>query len=345
MTPGAGDGPIDTWGVDVHGHAVPERFLQEMARTRFAGVGVDASEGRYVLTLPDGKTLRPCAGTMLDFAGRPAWLDGQGLRTQLVAPWLDVQGQELAAVEGSVWVRELNNAMAEAVRASARRLWPHATLHMADAATAARELERAVRDLGMTGCMLPTNFPGGHLAESRYDALWEAAASLGVPIVLHPPTVAPSGCLFAGDMPDFRALYGRLIDTTLTAARLVVAGVLDRFPGLQLLLVHGGGFLPYQTGRLEYEYGAKLEGRSPTDEVRRFLYDTTLLSHAAVRMLVELVGEGRLMLGSDYGSAPAQRVVGRVAEGVTRAALDDAARRAILRENAERIFRLDPGAA
>lgn len=335
----SGGATSELWGIDIHGHAVPEGFLREMARTRASGVEVDATDGRYVLTFPNGKALRPCAGNMLDFTGRPTWLDRQGLRQQLVAPWLDVHGQELPSPAGTVWVRELNDAMTQAIAPARERLLPYATLHMANAGAAARELERAVGDLGMSGCMIPTNFPGGHLAETRYDALWEAAEALGVPVVLHPPTVAPSGCLFGSDMPDFRALYGRLIDTTVTAARLVVAGVLDRHPGLRLVLVHGGGFLPYQSGRFEREYGGKLKGASPTDHVRTFYYDTTLMSGPAIRMLVELVGAGRLMLGSDYGSAP----VGSdalITDGLRDAKLEGDARDGILRKNAEQIFRI-----
>lgn len=330
----------DPEGIDIHAHGVPEGFLREMARTRFASVDIEAGDGRYVVTFPGGKPLRPCAGIMLDFTDRLGWLDRQGMRSQLLAPWLDVHGQELRAVDGQVWVRELNDAMAAAVVPSGGRLRPHATLHMADAGAAARELARAARDLGLTGCMIPTNFPGGHLAEARFDALWEAAQSLEVPVVLHPPTVGPSGCLFGGDMPDFRGLYGRLIDTTLTAARLIVSGVFDRFPELQLVLVHGGGFLPYQTGRFDREYGEKLGGASPTDQVRRFHYDTTLMSGPAIGMLVELVGAGRVMIGSDYAAGPVERGGGLLTDGLWAAGLGAADRQAILHENAETLFRV-----
>jgi aminocarboxymuconate-semialdehyde decarboxylase len=331
-------------GIDIHGHAVPESFLSEMARTRFAGVEIEANQGRYVVTFPNGNPLRPCTGNMIDFVERTAWLDRQGLRQQIVGPWLDVQGHDLPPADGAVWVRELNNAIVEAAGNSAGRVRPHATLHLADADAASRELERAVRHLGMSSCMIPTNFPGGHLAEARYDALWECAESLQAPVVLHPPTVAPSGCLFGGDMPDFRTVYGRLIDTTLTAARLIVAGVFNRFPRLQIVLVHGGGMLTYQTGRFEHEYGEKLNGASPTDQVRRFYYDTTLMSGLAIRMLTELVGSGRVMLGSDYGAGAVERGMALITDGLRDAGLDDASRNAILRTNAQQIFRLDPDA-
>lgn len=327
-------------GIDIHAHGVPEQFLREMARSRFAGVDIQSSDRRYVITFPGGRPLRPCAGIMLEFDSRLEWLDGQGMRHQLLAPWLDVHGQELPASDGQVWVRELNQAMAQAVATSGGRLLAHATLHMADATAAAREFERAVRELAMPGCMIPTNFPDHHLAEPQYDALWEAAQSLDVPVVLHPPTVAPSGCLFGGDMPDFRGLYGRLIDTTLTAARLIVTGVFTRFPNLRLVLVHGGGLLPYQTGRFEREFGQKLDGVSPTEQVKRFYYDTTLMSPAALGLLQELVGAGRIMIGSDYAAGPVERGGGRLTDALDAAVPTGPEHEAILHGNAEELFRI-----
>ena len=168
-------------GIDVHGHGVPARFLEEVRRSGLGGVKVEASEGRYVLTFPGKSPLRPVAGNMLQFEGRLGWLDEQGMHQQLLAPWLDVDGQELPSADGQEWVRQLNNAMAEAMADSGRRLLPHATVHLADPAGAARELERAATTLGMTGCMIPTHFSQGKLAENRYDALWEAAQGRRVP--------------------------------------------------------------------------------------------------------------------------------------------------------------------
>ena len=330
-------------GVDVHAHGVPAQFLEEVRRTGLAGVDVEAVDGRYVVSFPGGKPLRPVAGIMLDFDQRLGWLDEQGMRQQLVAPWLDVHGQELPAADGQEWARLLNDAMAESVAGSGGRLLAHATLHLVDEEAAARELDRAANRLGMTGCMIPTNLPEGDLTEGRYDALWEAAQSLGMPIVLHPPTVAPSSCLF-GDLPEFRRFYGRLIDTTVTAARLILAGIFDRHPDLRLVLVHGGGFLPYQTGRFDSEFGSgslgqRLGAGIPSDYVRRFHYDTVLMSAPSLRLLFELVGAGRVVIGSDYGASPTEQAGPRLTDALDQTGVDAATRRMVLHETAEALFK------
>lgn len=323
-------------GIDIHAHGVPRAFLQEIRRSRLGGVDVELKDGRYLVTFPGHKQLRPVAGIMLEFKERLAWLDGQGMHQQMLAPWLDVHGQELPAAEGQEWVRQLNDAMAASVAESGGRLLAHATLHLADPAGAAKELDRAVRTLGMTGCMIPTNVPGGSLDEARYDAVWEAASALQLPIVLHPPTVAPSGCLFGDTPPAFRGVFGRLIDTTITTARLIVAGVFDRYPDLRVVLVHGGGFLPYQTGRFDGSF--QRDGHLPSDTVRRLYYDTCLLSPEALRMLIDLVGEGRVMIGSDYAAGPSEREGVRITGSLEELGLADQVHDMVLYKNAESLF-------
>lgn len=327
----------DGAGIDVHGHGVPRRFLDWAADARPGGTAVDVSGGEYVVTFPGEAPLRPVTADMLDFEGRLRWMDEQGIGRQLVAPWLDVAGQELSPPSGQEWVRRLNDCMAEAIAASSGRLRGHITLHMADPSSAVSELERAATELGMTGCMVPTDFPDGDLADPAYDALFERAEMLEIPLVLHPPSVGPSTCVTGKHR--LGGLHGRLIDTTMVATRLLLGGVFDRHPRLRLVLVHGGGFLPYQTGRLERHGGRGFDGDpgALTAGVRRFYYDTVLMSSCAIRLLVELAGPEQLMVGSDYPFVGADDP--GVLEQLQESALDPDAMRAVLEGNASKLFK------
>ncbi len=326
-------------GIDVHAHGVPKQFLEEVKRSRLCGVDVVAADGGgYIVTFPGCAPLRPAAGIMLDFTQRLGWLDAQGMQQQLIGPWLDVHGQELPPADGQVWVRQLNDAMAQTVSDSGGRLLAHATLHLAEPEAAARELERCATRLGMTGCMIPTNLPQGELSDARYDALWEAAQSLDVPVVLHPLMDGPAACMFH-HLPKFKNLYGRTIDTTIVAAQLILAGVFDRFPKLRLVLVHGGGFLPYQSARLDREFGK--EGKLPSDDIKRFYYDTVFMSAPALQLLFSLVGTGQVMIGSDYAAGPVERSVGRLTDALDESGVDAAARRRVVRDTAELLFKTD----
>ena len=138
-------------GVDVHAHAVPRRFLERVAATGLGAVDVARSGDGYVLTFPHAKPLRPAGGIMLDFEERLRWLDEQEMERQLVAPWLDVHGQELEPAVGREWVRSLNDLLAEEVAATGGRVEALATLHLADGDAAATELARAVKEKVASG--------------------------------------------------------------------------------------------------------------------------------------------------------------------------------------------------
>src|SRR6185436_20970277 len=133
--------PENTEGIDIHAHGVPPRFMESVQKSGLAGVKVEGNKSRYLLTFPGAQTLRPIEGVMIDYVERLKWMDGQSMRQQLIAPWLDIHGQELPAADGQEWVRQLNDAMAEQVAGSGGRLSAYATLHLADPKAAAQELE------------------------------------------------------------------------------------------------------------------------------------------------------------------------------------------------------------
>jgi aminocarboxymuconate-semialdehyde decarboxylase len=327
-------------GIDAHGHGVPAAFLEDVKRTGLGGVGVEVVDGNYVVTLPGQAPLRPMIPGMIDFEQRLVWLDAENLDHQLVGPWLDVHGQELPPEPGQEWVRRLNDALAEAIAPGGSRLRAYATLHLENPTAAGRELERATRELGMIGCMLPTSTPTATLHAPAFDALWEVLVDLDVPVMLHPPTVGPASCI--PGMQRFGGLYGRLIDTTMAAAQLLLAGVFDRFPRLRIVLVHGGGFLPYQTGRLANTtrgggFGPPLQA-APVEYVKRYFYDTTLMSSQAVALMADVVGADHVMLGSDYpfsvGAPP-------LLQAVNTSGLDAAAVEAIAHGTAADVFNME----
>jgi aminocarboxymuconate-semialdehyde decarboxylase len=342
-------GPTTGSAVDVHGHCVPRAFLDEVVRSKPFGVEAELSEDKYFLTFPGRKRLRPVAGVMLDTADRGDWFAEQQVAHQVVAPWLDIHGQDLPAADGAGWVRLLNDAVAESVQDPARRMTAHATLYLGDPDAAAAELRRAVRELGMRSAMIPSSFPGGRLSDPGYDALWAAAVELDVPVVLHPATTAPANDALLALYPTLNALFARQVDITMAAAEMIMAGVFGRFPDLRLVMVHGGGLLPYQTGRFDRDAkGAghregKMEGevvRLPSEIAKKIYYDTVLLSPESVRFLLDYAGPGQVLIGSDFGAAARERSGARLTAAAREASRDEAELRAVLDGNATRILRL-----
>jgi aminocarboxymuconate-semialdehyde decarboxylase len=319
---------------------VPRAFLDEIVELDAGPVAAQRQEGAYVVRFDGSAPLRPISGVMLDGEDRGRWLDHQDVAVQFVAPWLDLYGQPLPPSHGAAWVRHLNDHMAALAADSQGRLRAHAALHLGDAAGAPDELRRAVEQLGLTSTMIPASVPGGRLSDPAFDDLWSAAADLGVLVLLH-ATTGSAALALVDEYPRLGGLFGRNIEVALAAADLIVAGVLDRHPGLRLLIVHGGGFLPYLAGRFDNDAKRRQwPGALPSEAMRELYYDTVLLAPAAVSCLCHVAGTQRVMLGSDFGSTPTEREGVLVAEAVVHAGLDEGARARILRGNAVELFGL-----
>lgn len=294
--------------IDVHAHVVPIGLLNEIAR-QDGGIGGfqarETDEG-WDIEVPGTTAVRRIRGKMTNSGLRHRWLAEQGISSQVVSPWMDVQptaGMDAAVARD--WAKRLNAAMLEESQLAPEPQVAMASVALHDAERAAADLDDAVRTDRMAGLLLNTN-PVGHrdLADPALEPLWAAAAGLGVPVVLHPPTDGPSRAL--PDSDQFGNTYCRLVDTTFAVAKLVLSGVLDRHPDIRLVVVHGGGFLPYQAGRLDGGHradslsGYTLERGTPSAYLSSLWFDTVALSSPAVRFLAETVGSDRVLLGSDY---------------------------------------------
>ncbi|MBI4246015.1 MAG: amidohydrolase [Candidatus Rokubacteria bacterium] len=323
--------------IDTHAHYIPPGFLEAVERepARY-GVGFERGrDGRVRLAFPGQAPTRPILPALLDLDRRVKDLDAAGVRHQVLATWMDVVGYALPAELGARWSRRYNECLAEAVRATGGRFSGVATVPLQDGAGAAAELTHAVQQLGLRGVQIGTNVLGRNLDDAGLDPLWEAASALKTPVILHPWHVVGEERMHRHGMIR---LVGYPADTTLAAASIIFGGVADRFPDLAVVLVHGGGFYPYQAGRLERAYALlppPKPQRSALDRLRWFHYDTVTHSAAALRYLAELVGTERIVLGSD---APFDIGDPAPVASVKNARLGEPGERAILEANPVRLF-------
>jgi hypothetical protein len=165
------------------------------------------------------------------------------------------------------------------------------------------------------------------------DAFWSAAEETGALVFVHPSTRG-----FAG--PDAHYLWntvGNPVETTVFAAHLVMAGVLERFSGLKVLLAHGGGALPWLRGRLRHAAThIAAAGRVDVDaSLRRLHYDTLTHDPVVLRGLVDFAGADRVLAGSDH---PFDMGDPDPAATVRAAGLGEDAEALILTGNADRLL-------
>jgi aminocarboxymuconate-semialdehyde decarboxylase len=211
-------------------------------------------------------------------------------------------------------------------------------LPLNDAAASVKELERACRDLGFRGAMLFSNVNGVGLNDQRFWPIYEAADHLGAVLYIHP--THPVG---VEAMTDFwlMPLVGFLMDTTLAAAKLVFAGVPERFPRIQWALCHLGGAIPYLAERLDRGFYAFSEcraniSRPPSDYLKQFYYDSVNFDLRALQLGIAFAGVDHILAGSDYphqiGSIP------RMLESIRGLDVSESDRAAIFGGNAARLL-------
>jgi aminocarboxymuconate-semialdehyde decarboxylase len=295
--------------IDVHAHHVGAHAVERI-RDEGAGHGVrlvtgEAGAGKQVTRVevggrPSGLPLIP---PLNDVAARLSWMAAAGVDVQLVAPWMDLAGYELPPADG-LWLARVQNDSAAALRtAHPDRFRVAAAVPLQAPDLAAAELRRAVGELGHEAVQIGARVGDLGLDDASLAPFWRAAEDLDVPVIVHPAEL---------DVPErmrrlfLHILVGNPSETTFAAAALMLGGVLEDHPRLRVLLVHGGGFVPYQIGRLDRGFtaappAARAKGTlSPRQLAGRLYFDTVLHDGDALRHLLDFAAPGRVVLGSDY---------------------------------------------
>lgn len=288
---------------DVHAHCVPAELINLLKADghRFGIEWVESDKGAAVVFAGKVKAgpLRPY---LTDRARRLEAMDQAGVDVQVLASWIDMTGYALEGPSGAAYSRRLNEIIAEEAAASPGRFLAMGTVPLQATEAAAEELVYLVKDLGMVGVEISTTVDGTDLDRAGLDPFWAAASELSCPVLIHPYQPL-AGVELRNHLDN---MIGRPAESTVAIANLMLSGVFDRHPGLKIILVHGGGFLPFQLGRLEHGFrkmpnlAAQHAVRSPAEIARDLYFDTVLHSPRAVAALISLVGIDRVLLGSDY---------------------------------------------
>jgi predicted TIM-barrel fold metal-dependent hydrolase len=242
--------------------------------------------------------------------GRIAAMDSFGIDVavlSLVAPG----AEQFDPALGTKLARRANDTLGEAIGHYPERFWGYAALAPRDPDAAVKELERAVKELGMQGWKTHCNYGDSYLDEKQYWPILAKAEELDVPIYLHPtvPKIAEFwtyGISLAG--PPF----GFGMETSLAAMRLVLSGAFDAFPKLKVILGHYGEGLPFLMHRIDWlnerlhvqaDKGAVVSlERKPSHYFRENFMVTTSGNYleAAFRCTRDALGIQNIMLGTDY---------------------------------------------
>lgn len=317
--------------IDVHNHVMPPEALDMLRNDPAFGVRIEGDQWTGVHHVPF--TIVP---SFHDPAAKIAEMDAKQIASAVVSCPPPLFFYEVSSAAGTAFCAAANEGMARFSRSAPGRMWWMANLPMQDPA-AAVDMYRQAAAQGCAGAAIGTSIAGRRLDEPSFGEFWAAAESLGRPVLIHPAFNEPHPAL---EPYYLQNVLGNPLETTITAERLICAGVLARHPGLRLVLLHGGGYLPYQAGRLAHACAVRPEIPVTADDVRRafgqLYFDTITHDLAALRFLGERAGIDHVLLGTDLPFDMAmQDPSGTLAD-----AFDEPARSRVAAGNAAALFGL-----
>ena len=313
-----------TGGWDVHTHIVPPAVIAAGEAGRF---GMRATPGTLHICA-HGVALHP-----LSSVGKLAdRIRSDGLDGAMVSVPPPLFRPDLSDNDRSCYADLVNDGLLSACRTQHQTLRPFAYLPVEAPELAASIASRLGAE--WAGVVAGTELGALSYASERFDVLWKTLSERKLPLFIHP-----------GSTPDSRLdpfyltnLLGNPVETTIAAAQLVFAGVMERFPGLNVILAHGGGCVAALCGRWQRGVATERPGvpnlaMKPLEAVRRFHVDSLVHSTAFLKAVIELIGEDRGLLGSDWpfpmGAPSADHDLGALAPEL---------RTKIRKTNAERLF-------
>jgi aminocarboxymuconate-semialdehyde decarboxylase len=278
--------------IDVHNHALPMPAVELLRSDRVYRVSVEGdliSGGNHPPFRLDPAFYDPAA--KLDE------LDAKGIDAAVLSVSPTVFYYEVDTAAGTAMADAVNRGLAAMCEQAGERLSWMAHVPLQDAELAARMLEQAA-ERGAVGVEVGTSIAGERLDEDRFEPFWAAAERLNLPVMLHPAYNEPH----RGLEPYYlQNSIGNMLETTVAAERLVCGGVLDRHPAVNVLLLHSGGYFPYQAGRLRHASTVRPELREvdPWSYLDQLWFDTITHDAQALRYLVDRVGAEHVLFGTD----------------------------------------------
>ena len=290
--------------VDCHTHILGAEAMRRLAReSRKVAPVMDKPGDPACKLMIDGAVVQdPFPRELWDSERRLADMDRNGVDEQVLAPTVFTFFYQHEPALGLACAALQNDEIAAEVKRHPGRFMGFAGVPLQAPELAARELARAMTELGLRGAMIGSNVNGRNLDDPALEPFWAAAAALGAFIFVHPHAGAAGERLGSYYLKN---LLGLPFETTVAGASLVFGGVLERHPDLKICLAHGGGFLPYQAGRLRHGFALRPEAKinlthPPEASIGRLFYDTILHSGPTLAFLIASAGADHVLLGSDY---------------------------------------------
>lgn len=312
--------------IDTHAHILPRSWPDLASKYGDDRFAVMQNTGGHHRIYKDGKFFREVWESAFDADHRIADYARFGVDVQVISTVPVLFSYWAKGHQALELHRHLNDHAAGVCEMHPTHYAGIGTVPLQSPTLAIQEMERCVDQLGLQGVQIGSHCNAWNLDAPELFPFFEAAADLGAAILIHPWDM-----MGTSEMPRYWLpwLVGMPAEQSRAACSLVFGGVLERLPGLRIMMAHGGGSFPATIGRIEHGFRMRPDlvatdnARNPREYLRRLYFDSCVHDPQALRYLLDVTGVDRVMLGTDYPFPLGEQVPG---SGIDALDLDDEGR-------------------
>ena len=289
--------------IDIHTHIMPDKMPNSEKKFGYGELVHWEQRNCQGCMMKGDKVFREVEDNCFDVSLRQKEMDETGVTMQVLSTIPVLFNYWAKPKDGLETSRYLNDHIANSVIKFPERFMGIGTVPLQDVDMAIAEMERCVAALKMPGLEIGSNINGANLSDEKFFPFYKRAEELGCSLFIHPWEM-----MGEAQMPKYWLpwLVGMPAETSRAICSMIFGGVFEKFPKLKVAFAHGGGSFPATIGRIEHGFNVRPDlvaidnAHNPREYIGKFWIDSLVHDAKTLHLIMDIMGEDKICLGSDY---------------------------------------------